>query len=66
MKYVAVLAYNGPEASEIQLDCIGVYGQERAAQEAIEDYIANTLEVEREGYENLVIKIIPADQILDL
>ena len=61
MKYVAVLAYNGPEAFEIQLDCIGVFGQERAAKEAIDDYIANTLEVEREGYENLVTKIIPAD-----
>ena len=47
MKYVAVLAYNGPEASKIQLDCIGVFGEEHAAKEAIDDYIANTLEVER-------------------
>ena len=31
MKYVAVLAYNGPEASEIQLDCVGVFGEERQA-----------------------------------
>jgi hypothetical protein len=61
MKYIAVLAYNGPEASEIQLDCVGVFGEEHAAKEAIDDYIASTLEIEREGYENLVVKIIPAD-----
>lgn len=61
MKYVAVLAYNGPEASEIQLDCVGVFGEEHAAKESIDDYIANTLEVERDGYQNLVVRIIAAD-----
>ncbi len=61
MKYIAVLAYNGPEASEIHLDCIGEFGEEAAAKEAIENYIENTLEVERGGYQNLVVKIIPAD-----
>ena len=61
MKYVAVLAYNGPGASKIYLDCIGLFGEEYAAKEAIDDYIANTLEVERGGYQNLVVKIIPAD-----
>ena len=61
MKYIAVLAYNGPEASEIQLDCIGAFSEESAAKEAIDNHIENTLEVEREGYENLVVKIISAD-----
>ncbi len=61
MKYIAVLAYNGAEASEIQLDCIGVFSDESAAKEAIENFIIDTLEVEREGYENLVVKIISAD-----
>lgn len=61
MKYIAVLAYNGPAASKIQLDCIGVFGEEYLAKEAIDDYIANTLEVEREGYQNLVVRIITAD-----
>ena len=61
MKYIAVLAYNGPVASEIQLDCIGAFSEESEAKEAIENYIIDTLEVEREGYQNLVVKIIPAD-----
>ena len=56
-----MLAYNGAEASEIQLDCIGVFSDESAAKEAIENFIIDTLEVEREGYENLVVKIISAD-----
>ena len=59
MKYVTVLAYNGPGASKIHLDCIGLFGEEYAAKEAIDDYIANTLEVERGGLSKLSRKNNP-------
>ena len=56
MKWIAVIAYNGASAFEIQLEYVGSYSDKKIAKQAVELYKESTLEIERNGYTNYVAK----------
>ena len=56
MKWIAVIAYSGTDAFEIQLDYVGSYSDKKFAEQAVDLYKESTLEVERSGYTNFVAK----------
>jgi hypothetical protein len=57
MKYHAVIAYSGPEVEQIQVDYIGTFNSEEKAEQAIEEFIEGTLEIERPNFQGLVKNI---------
>jgi len=57
MKYHAVIAYSGPEVEQIQVDYIGTFNSEEKAEQAIEEFIEGTLEIERPNFQGLVTNI---------
>ena len=57
MKYHAVIAYSGPEVEQIQVDYIGTFNSEEKAEQAIEEFIEGTLEIERPDHQDLVKKV---------
>jgi len=61
--YVALVAFLGPHAAQIQLEKVGIFPTEPDAEIAIEDFIESVLEIERPGYTGLVKKIFPISKI---
>lgn len=63
--YVALVAFSGPHATQVQLDKVGIFPTEPDAETAIEDFIESVLKIERPGYTGLVKKIFPMSKSED-
>ena len=56
--YVSVIAFNGPDTVEIQIEKVGIHETIEEAEQAIENFIEDVLEIERPGFKDLVSKIL--------
>ena len=64
--YIALVAFSGPHATQVQLENVGLFSTEHEAEVAIEGFIEDVLEIERPGYSGLVKKIFSLSESEEL
>lgn len=64
--YIALVAFSGPHATQVQLENVGLFSTEHEAEIAIENFIEGVVEIERPGYTGLVKKIFSLNESEEL